>query len=196
MGKGDPDLERLREGVPVGTPALDLEPPPRSRAVARSSHGKMEAPLVALVGSTGDPRGCCRCLLQGTASHVSIPSSDIRVAGCVPRQSPLCWERSTRAPQVLCGPAGTLWQSLARAGTGATLQQGCCYIVKACQSCDPIPRATHSVPGFNLRTRVPHAREIGPGPSQTAGTMLILDSPAASFVSPFVIIHIHIFSLP
>ena len=33
---------------------------------------------------------------------------------------------------------------------------------------------------------VPHAREIDPGPSEKAGTMSILDSPAVIFVSPFV----------
>ena len=133
-----PDLDGVREGVPVGTPALDLEPLPRSCAVARSSHGKMEAALVALAGSTGDPRGVAMCLLQGTASHVSTPSSDIRVAGWVPRQSPFCWERSTRAPQVLCGPAGTLWQSLARLGVGtAPHRRGCCYKVNRAKVSHP-----------------------------------------------------------
>ena len=126
-----------------------------------SSHGKMEAPLVALVGSTGDPRGCCRCLLQGTASHVSTPSSDIRVVGWVPRQSPFCWEGSTRAPQALCRPAGTLWQSLARTRIGtATHRQDCCYKVS---------RAKVSHPSREIRIlwRVLICRPASPTPGKS-----------------------------
>ena len=47
-----------------------------------------------------------------------------------------------------------------------------------------------------MPARVPHAREVDPGPLEKAGTMLILDSPAVIFVLTFVITNIHIFSIP
>ena len=47
-----------------------------------------------------------------------------------------------------------------------------------------------------MLANVPHAREIDPGPSRRAGTMLILDSAAVTFVYTFMMTDIHIFFVP
>ena len=55
-----------------------------------------------------------------------------------------------------------------------------------------------------MMRNVPHARETDPGPSEKAGTMSILDSPAvifvsgfvSPFVSPFVMRDMHTILLP
>ena len=52
------------------------------------------------------------------------------------------------------------------------------------------------VTGFKMMRNVHHDRESDSETSGKAGTMLILDSPAVSFVLTFVITNIHIFSLP
>ena len=137
------------------------------------------------------------CVLQGWATQVSTPS---RSYACRVGSQEIHTSATNHARALTLGPLRTCWNTGAVAGHDEDRH---CYPSPrlllhsySCQIFAPIPRDTRGGAGFNLPARVLHAREIDPGPSRRTGTMLILDSPAVTFVSPFVITNIHIFSLP
>ena len=122
-------------------------------------------------------------VLQGWTTQVSTPS---RSYACRVGSQEIHTSATNHARALTLGPLRTCWNTGAVAGHDEDRH---CYPSPrlllhsySCQIFAPIPRVTRGVPGFNLPARVPHAREIDPGPSQKAGTMLILDSPVSTLV--------------
>ena len=109
-----------------------------ARAAYDRRMGRCERHLVALVGH-GEPKTrLAMCLLQACADQVSTPSRKTHVSGWITGKALFLRERSTHAPWDPCGPAGTLWQSLARTRIGtATHRQDCCYKVSRAKVSHP-----------------------------------------------------------